>query len=84
MAQIRRSVVNSASSPKNTTVKSPLLFHRPNLGDKLHHLALRSPRHLKAVEVYVDVILARLNSEARLKTRTRWIALVLICPFPLI
>lgn len=33
-----------------------------NLGDKLQYLARKSPAHLKAVEVFVDLILKRLGN----------------------
>ena len=65
MARTRRSSTTaSASSPSSTSAKSPLLFHRSNLGDKLQILAHRSPKHVNVVELLVDTILKRLDRES--------------------
>lgn len=52
----------SSSKPLDSCVSMP-----NNLGDKLQLLAGRSPEQLVAVELFVDLILERLNSEAAMQ-----------------
>lgn len=61
MPRRRRRSRTSGASWKTPNGKSLLLFHAPSLGDKLQWLAGNSPHHLKAVELFVDQILRRIN-----------------------
>ena len=80
MASTRPLSRNSVASPQNTNGKSLLYFRKRSLGDKLQIIAAQSPKHLRAVELFVDLILVRLNSEVSHKTRTRWVVLVIALP----
>lgn len=68
MASRRR--LRSTTIPKSdgSLPNSPtalIAFHKPSLGDKLQWLAARSPRHVRALEAVVDLMLLQLKSRTR-------------------
>jgi hypothetical protein len=51
----------SDSSSRSSKPASVVLFHKPNLGDKLQRLAMLSPLSLAVVEWLVDLMLTRID-----------------------
>lgn len=67
----------SACSPNDSSTKSLLLFRAPNLGDKLHRLALLSPTYISLIEVIVDTMLKRVD-EQQVERRVRFLVPIVL------
>lgn len=63
---------NSGASPNSTSAPLAPSLPGSNLGDKLYRLAQLSPKHVRAVEMLVDLMLMNLEPE-RPPGRIMWV-----------